>query len=44
MALSAYDAFISNPKCDNKKNGDESINDTMSDAEKYYVYVVWRLQ
>ena len=35
--------YISHPKCDNKKDGDASNNDTMSeDAEGYHVYVVWR--
>ena len=34
--------YISHPKCDNKKDGDASNNDTMSeDAEEYHVYVVW---
>ena len=28
--------------CDNTKNGELSINDTMADSEVYYVYIVWR--
>lgn len=33
--------YISHPKCDNKKDGDASNNDTMSeDAEGYSVYIV----
>lgn len=35
--------YINHPKCDNKKDGEASIHDTMADnAEEYYVYVVWR--
>ena len=43
-AMEAYliDEFISHHKCDNKKDGDESINDTMADSDTYYVYVVSR--
>lgn len=29
-------------KCDNEKDGGESLNDTMADSREYYVYVVWR--
>lgn len=37
------DHYISQPKCDNKKDGGASNNDTMADdAEKYQVYVVWK--
>lgn len=36
------DDYIDAPKCDNEKNGNRSINDTMGEASKYYVYVVWR--
>jgi hypothetical protein len=33
--------YVSHPKCDNKKDGDASKNDTMAeDAEGYHVYVV----
>ena len=36
------DKYISHPKCDNKKDGPASSNDTMAaDAEMYQVYVVW---
>lgn len=43
-AMEAYliDEFICHPKCDNQKDGDESINDTMADSNTYYVYVVWK--
>ena len=35
--------FISHPKNDNIKGGEQSQNDTMADdAESYHVYVVWR--
>lgn len=35
--------FISHPKCDNKKDGNVSNNDTMAeDADGYHVYVVWK--
>lgn len=35
--------YINHSKCDNKKDGDASNNDTMSeDSEGYHVYVVWR--
>lgn len=38
------DKYINHPKCDNKKDGEESNNDTMAEgAEKYQVYVVWNL-
>jgi hypothetical protein len=38
------DKYINHPKCDNKKDGEASNNDTMAeDAEKYQVYVVWNL-
>lgn len=36
------DQFINHPKCNNKKNGDASNNDSMTEnAERYHVYVVW---
>ena len=36
------DKYISHPKCDNKKDGPASSNDTMAaDAEMYQVYLVW---
>lgn len=36
------DEFINSPKCDNSKDGSQSVNDNMGNADKYYVYVVWR--
>lgn len=37
------DKYINHPKCDNKKDGGTSNNDTMArDAETYHVYVVWK--
>lgn len=36
------DKYISHPKCDNKKDGSASSNDTMAEgAEMYKVYIVW---
>ena len=35
--------YINHSKCDNKKDGNASNNDTMAEnAEEYHVYVVWR--
>jgi hypothetical protein len=35
--------YLNHPKCDNKKDGGASKNDTMADgSEKYQVYVVWK--
>lgn len=37
------DKYINNPKCDNDKDGDHSMNDTMADdGDSYHVYFVWR--
>lgn len=36
------DSFIDHPKCDNTKDGDESLNDSMGDGDVYQVYIVWR--
>lgn len=36
------DAFINDPQCDNKKDGEHSIDDEMTDTPPYYVYVVSR--
>lgn len=37
------DKYIAHPKCDNKKDGFASSNDTMAkNAELYKVYIVWR--
>lgn len=36
------DRYINHPKCDNKKDGDASNNDTMAeDAEEFFVYIVY---
>ena len=43
MESNLIDKFINHPKCDNKKDGDASNNDTMAEeADGYRVYVVWR--
>lgn len=36
------DKYKLNEKCDNEKDGTDSNNDTMTDSNKYYVYVVWK--
>lgn len=42
MEFFLIDKYISHPKCDNKKDGSASSNDTMAeDAEMYKVYIVW---
>ena len=28
--------------CDNKKDGEDSLNDQMKESNMYYVYIVWR--
>lgn len=28
--------------CDNKKDGEDSLNDQMKESDMYYVYIVWR--
>ena len=34
--------YINHPKCDNKKDGDASNNDTMKkNADEYFVYIVY---
>ena len=36
------DKYINYSKCDNKKDGEASNNDTMAEnAKEYHVYVVW---
>ena len=42
--MEAYliDEFDYLDKCQNKKDGDHSINDDMADSDTYYVYVVWK--
>ncbi len=42
MEASLINYFINDPKCDNSKDGDNSINDTMADSKKYIVYVVYK--
>lgn len=41
--MEAYliDKYINHPKCKNKKDGDDSINDNMADADIYTTYIVW---
>lgn len=34
--------YIDHPKNDNKKDGDQSLNDNMTASKKYHLYVVWR--
>lgn len=35
--------YINHPKCDNKKDGEASNNDSIAEnAENYQVYVVWK--
>lgn len=42
--MEAYliDEFEHYERCMNKKDGDDSMNDTMADASVYRVYVVWK--
>ena len=42
--MEAYliDEFEYFEKCQNKKDGDHSLNDEMADSDTYYVYVVWK--
>lgn len=42
MEASLIDHFISDPKCDNHKDGDQSINDNMKESGRYIVYVVYK--
>lgn len=44
---SAMEAFLIDEyehleKCQNKKDGDHSLNDEMADSDTYYVYIVWK--
>ena len=43
MESSLINLFKNNEKCDNIKDGEGSINDTMADSDKYIVYVVYKL-
>ena len=36
------DSFISDPKCDNVKDGEHSLGDELADNAPFYVYVVSR--
>ena len=38
------DCFKNNEKCDNVKDGDSSVNDTMASSSEYIVYVVYKLK
>lgn len=42
--MEAYliDEFEHCEKCQNKKDGDQSLNDEMADSDTYFVYVVWK--
>lgn len=42
MEAALIDAFIDNSRCDNIKDGEASVNDNMAEAERYFVYIVWR--
>lgn len=43
MEASLIDFFIDNEKCENIKDGEGSVNDTMADSDEYIVYVVYKL-
>ena len=42
MEASLINVFKNHEKCDNIKDGDCSVNDTMADSDKYIVYVVYK--
>lgn len=42
MESCLIDEYVHLDKCMNKKDGDESLNDTMAEASVYRVYVVWK--
>lgn len=42
MESTMIDEFITNPKCENEKDGDSSFNDNMADSEIYTTYIVWK--
>ena len=42
MEASLINFFKNNGKCDNIKDGEGSVNDTMADSDKYIVYVVYK--
>lgn len=41
MEAALINIFMDNEKCDNTKDGEGSVNDTMADSNKYIVYVVY---
>ena len=43
MEASLIKCFIDNEKCENIKDGEGSVNDTMADSDEYIVYVVYKL-
>lgn len=42
MEAALIDACIGYSRCDNRKDGVASVNDNMTEAERYFVYIVWR--
>ena len=43
MEASLIEYFKNHEKCDNIKDGDSSVNDTMASSSEYIVYVVYKL-
>ena len=43
MEASLIECFKNYEKCDNIKDGDSSVNDTMASSSEYIVYVVYKL-
>ena len=42
IEASLINFFKNHEKCDNIKDGEGSVNDTMADSDKYIVYVVYK--
>ncbi len=42
MEAALINYFLDEPKCDNKKGGEQSVNDDMKDSHRYIVYVVYK--
>ena len=42
MEASLINFFKNHEKCDNIKDGEGSVNDTMADSDNYIVYVVYK--
>lgn len=42
MEAALIDHFVNDPKCDNHKDGDQSVNDNMKESGRYIVYVVYK--